>query len=215
MTLELTDPHPVDRADQILTPAALEFVEKLHGAFARRRDELLAARRIRRAEAAREGQLDFLPDTRHIRESEWQVADAPPAMQDRRVEMTGPATPAKMAINALNSGAKVWLADLEDASCPKWGNVIDALLNLRDAARGVLSAEVDGREYLLRTDDAVGCRGHAATRLASRRSSCPRRREARRGCVGRLRAALLSPCPAVDRQPARPLLLSAEDGEPP
>ena len=152
MRLELTDPYPVDRADEILTPAALEFVEKLHGAFARRRDELLAARRIRRAEAAREGRLDFLPDTRHIRGSEWQVADAPPALQDRRVEMTGPATPAKMAINALNSGAKVWLADLEDASCPKWSNVIDALLNLRDAARGVLSAKVDGREYLLRTD---------------------------------------------------------------
>ena len=111
MTLELTDPHPVDRADEILTPAALEFVEKLHG-FAGRRDELLAARRIRRAEAAREAQLDFLPDTRHIRESEWQVADAPPAMQDRRVEMTGPATPRRwpstLSTRARRYGWPTW-----------------------------------------------------------------------------------------------------------
>ena len=70
--------------------------------------------------------------------------------------MTGPATPAKMAINALNSGAKVWLADLEDASCPTWANVIDALLNLRDAARGTLSfTQDDGREYRLRTDQPL------------------------------------------------------------
>ncbi|MFP5281827.1 MAG: malate synthase A, partial [Actinomycetes bacterium] len=141
------------RAEEILTPDALAFVEQLHERFAGRREELLAARRTRREQAVRAGGLDFLPETRSVRDGEWQVAPAPPALLDRRVEMTGPATPAKMAINALNSGAKVWLADLEDASCPTWPNVIDALLNLRDAARGTLgfTAE-DGREYRLRTD---------------------------------------------------------------
>ncbi|WP_091182766.1 malate synthase A [Microlunatus flavus] len=153
MTLELTDPTPVARAEEILTPEALAFVEALHERFADRRDELLGARRARREEAARTGRLDFLPETREVRESDWQVAPAPPALRDRRVEMTGPATPAKMAINALNSGAKVWLADMEDASCPAWANVVDAVANLRDAARGTLAFTAEnGREYALRTD---------------------------------------------------------------
>ena len=153
MTLELTDPHPLDRAEEILTPEALAFVESLHVRFADRRDELIGARPARRAAAAAAGRLEFLPETRAVRESDWQVAPAPPALQDRRVEMTGPASPAKMAINALNSGAKVWLADMEDASCPAWRNVVDAVLNLRDAARGTLSFTAEnGREYALRTD---------------------------------------------------------------
>ena len=153
MLIEVTDPRPVDRAGEILTPEALAFVADLHRRFAGRRDELLAARRTRRDAAARSGRLDFLPETREVRQADWTVASAPPALRDRRVEMTGPATPAKMAINALNSGAKVWLADLEDASCPTWANVVDALLNLRDAARGTLAFTAeDGREYRLRTD---------------------------------------------------------------
>ncbi|MFF0946079.1 malate synthase A, partial [Kocuria sp. CPCC 205300] len=99
------------------------------------------------------GSLDFLPETREIRESEWTVAPAPPALQDRRVEMTGPASPAKMAINALNSGAKVWLADLEDASSPTWHNQVDGVLNLRDAARGTLGfTSPEGKQYALRQD---------------------------------------------------------------
>jgi malate synthase len=158
MSIEITDPHPIERAEEILTDAALAFLEKLHQNFAGRRDELLAARVGKREQAAATKSLDFLPETAEIRSGDWQVADAPPALQDRRVEMTGPASPAKMAINALNSGAKVWLADLEDASSPTWSNVIDAILNLRDAARGTLSfsqAGVDGqggKEYTLRTD---------------------------------------------------------------
>ena len=153
MTLRVTDPHPVDRAEQILTPAALDFLAKLHHQFAHRRDELLLERGTRREEASTARRLDFRPETRQIRESQWSVAPAPTALRDRRVEMTGPATPAKMAINALNSGAKVWLADLEDANCPTWPNVIDALLNLRDAANGTLAFRAgDGREYRLRTD---------------------------------------------------------------
>jgi malate synthase len=152
MSLELTDPHPIERAEEILTPEALAFVESLHTRFAARRDELLAVRGVKREQAAKARRLDFLPETEGVRYGEWRVATAPSALQDRRVEMTGPATPAKMAINALNSGAKVWLADLEDASCPKWPNVIDALLNLRDGARGTLAVSADGRDYMLRTD---------------------------------------------------------------
>jgi len=153
MTYALTDADPVDRAEEILTPAALAFVEQLHQRFAGRRDELLAARTHQRAAAAGLGRLDFSPDTRDIRQADWTVAEPPPALRDRRVEMTGPATPAKMAINALNSGARIWLADLEDASCPTWPNVIDAILNLRDGARGTLSYQADaGKEYRLRTD---------------------------------------------------------------
>ena len=153
MSIDVTDMNPVERAGEILTPQALDFVALLHRRFAGRRDELVAARSGRRAEASRTGRLDFLPQTEDVRESTWSVAPAPAALTDRRVEMTGPATPAKMAINALNSGAKVWLADLEDASCPTWPNVIDALLNLRDAAAGTLAFTAgDGREYRLRTD---------------------------------------------------------------
>ncbi len=154
MTIEVTDRSPVARGEEILTDEALAFVEKLHQNFAARRAELVQAREPRREKASAEGKLDFLPETKEIRESAWQVAEAPAALRDRRVEMTGPATPAKMAINALNSGAKVWLADLEDASTPTWPNVIDALLNLRDAAAGELSYTDDksGKEYALRTD---------------------------------------------------------------
>lgn len=153
MTITVTDRRPIDRAEEILTDEALAFVERLHQRFAGRRDELLGARVARRAAAAESGRLDFLPETAEVRAADWQVAPAPPALQDRRVEMTGPATPAKMAINALNSGAKVWLADLEDASCPTWPNVIDALLNLSDAAAGTLAyTQPDGKTYALRTD---------------------------------------------------------------
>ncbi len=163
MTVEITDREPTARAEEILTDDALAFLEDLHVRFAARRNELLAARVDRRERAAAASTdtgsvvgLDFLADTAEVREGDWTVAPAPPALSDRRVEMTGPATPAKMAINALNSGAKVWLADLEDASCPTWSNVIDALLNLRDAARGTLSfTQDDGREYRLRTDQPL------------------------------------------------------------
>ncbi|HWI00489.1 MAG TPA: malate synthase A, partial [Propionibacteriaceae bacterium] len=152
MSLELTDSHPVDRAEEILTGDALAFVESLHRRFASRRNELLAARTTRREQVARAGTMDFLADTAQVRASEWTVASAPSALRDRRVEMTGPATPAKMAINAFNSGAKIWLADLEDASCPTWPNVLDAILNIRDGARGSLAFSGEGKDYRLRTD---------------------------------------------------------------
>ncbi|KRE80841.1 malate synthase A [Arthrobacter sp. Soil762] len=153
MAITVTDRQPVARAEEILTPKALAFVEELHRRFAGTRNELLEARQAKRDGVARTSRLDFLPETQEIRDGDWTVAEAPAALQDRRVEMTGPATPAKMAINALNSGAKVWLADLEDASTPTWPNVIDAILNLRDAATGTLAyTSPDGKEYTLRTD---------------------------------------------------------------
>jgi malate synthase len=156
MTIECTDPAPVERAGEILTDEALAFVERLHQHFADRRDELLGLRFTRREEAVAAGGLDFLPETSQIRTSDWQVPPAPPALTDRRVEMTGPASPANMAINALNSGAKVWLADMEDAGNPRWSNVIDSLLNMADAARGTLSYTSDkGKSYTLRTDQPL------------------------------------------------------------
>ncbi|MCJ8505502.1 malate synthase A [Kocuria flava] len=152
-TIEHVLPPTLERAGEILTDEALAFVAELHRRFASRRLELLGAREDHRRAAAASGTLDFLPETAQVRESEWKVAPAPPALQDRRVEMTGPAAPAKMAINALNSGAKVWLADLEDASSPTWHNQVESVLNLRDAARGTLSfTSPEGKEYALRTD---------------------------------------------------------------
>ncbi|MFF0990376.1 malate synthase A [Kocuria nitroreducens] len=152
-TVEHTLPEDLERAGEILTDEALQFVAELHRRFGPRRTELLGAREQHRRRAAETGTLDFLPETREIREGDWKVAPAPPALQDRRVEMTGPASPAKMAINALNSGAKVWLADLEDASSPTWHNQVDGILNLRDAARGTLSfTSPEGKQYALRQD---------------------------------------------------------------
>jgi malate synthase len=137
--------------DRILTPEAVAFVAGLHRAFGSRRDELLAARAKRRAEAARTGRLDFLPDTGAVREAGWRVAEAPADLRDRRVEITGP-TERKMAINALNSGARVWLADLEDANTPHWANVIGGQGNLYDAVRGTISLSTPDKEYRLRDD---------------------------------------------------------------
>ncbi|MGW0960458.1 malate synthase A [Streptomyces gelaticus] len=131
--LAIVDAEPLPRQDEVLTDAALAFVAELHRRFTPRRDELLAGRAERRAEIARTSTLDFLPETAAIRaDDSWKVAPAPAALNDRRVEITGP-TDRKMTINALNSGAKVWLADFEDASAPTWENVVLGQLNLIDA----------------------------------------------------------------------------------
>jgi len=145
--------YPVDRQDEVLTPEALAFVAALHREFEPTRRELLAARGRRRAEVARTGRLDFLEETAEIRAAEWQVAAAPPALVDRRVEMTGP-TERKMTINALNSGAKVWLADFEDASTPTWHNVVAGQINLLDARTGKVEfTSPEGKEYRVTAEE--------------------------------------------------------------
>ena len=151
MGVTLNGPE-IARADEILTPDAVAFVADLHRRFAGRRDELLAERTRRRERAARSGRLDFRPETAGIRAADWTVAAAPADLVDRRVEITGPPEP-KMAINALNSGARVWLADLEDANTPHWRNVVGGQLVLFDAIRGTLAFDSpDGRPYRLATD---------------------------------------------------------------
>lgn len=153
MTIMVKEPHEVPGAESILTEEALAFVEELHSRFAGRRNELLAQRKQAQVTAADTGKLDFPEETRRVRESQWTVAEQPAALQDRRVEITGPAAPAKMAINALNSGAKVWLACLEDALSPTWRNLMEAQDNLYQAARRTLSfTSAEGKEYALRTD---------------------------------------------------------------
>lgn len=139
----------VDGRDaEILTPAALAFVTELHDRFARRRHDRLAARLRRRFEIGNGEDPHFRADTAHIRnDPSWRVAGAGPGLEDRRVEITGPTDP-KMTINALNSGARVWLADQEDATSPTWRNVIGGQLSLFDAIRGRLSyTSPEGKEY--------------------------------------------------------------------
>ena len=156
MTIIAKEPYEVPGAETILTDEALAFVEELHHRFAGSREELLAAREQAQAEAARTGRIDFPAETRGVRETDWTVAEHPPALQNRRVEVTGPAAPAKMAINALNSGSDVWLACLEDALSPSWFNLIDAQRNLYEAARGTLQfTSPEGKEYRLREDVAL------------------------------------------------------------
>ncbi|WP_188299483.1 malate synthase A [Streptomyces sp. CBMA156] len=145
----LAGPH-VHRAEEVLTPEAVAFVAGLHRAFEGRRQELLARRRSRRAEIAAAGTLDFLPETAGIRAGDWKVAEAPRALQDRRVEITGP-TDRKMVVNALNSGARIWLADFEDATSPTWENVVGGQVNLIDAFEGRIDfTSAAGKAYTLK-----------------------------------------------------------------
>ncbi len=144
--VEITGPLR-DRYDEVLTPGAMGLLAELHRAFDERRRELLARRKEREAELSAGGTLDFLDETKDVREARWRVADPAPGLVDRRVEITGP-TDAKMTINALNSGAKVWLADQEDANTPLWENVIEGQLNLRDAIAGTLTyTSPEGKDY--------------------------------------------------------------------
>ncbi|NWF26589.1 malate synthase A [Streptomyces sp. PKU-EA00015] len=150
--LAIVEAEPLPRQEEVLTDAALAFVAELHRRFTPRRDELLARRAARRAEIARTSTLDFLPETAAVRaDDSWKVAPAPAALDDRRVEITGP-TDRKMTINALNSGAKVWLADFEDASAPTWENVVLGQLNLIDAyeRRIDFTDPRSGKSYALR-----------------------------------------------------------------
>ncbi|MFC4498023.1 MULTISPECIES: malate synthase A [Streptomyces] len=155
--LAIVDAVPLPRQEEVLTEAALAFVAELHRRFTPRRDELLARRAERRAGIARTSTLDFLPETAAIRaDDSWRVAPSPAALDDRRVEITGP-TDRKMTINALNSGAKVWLADFEDASAPTWENVVLGQLNLIDAyTRNIdFTDPGSGKSYALKDADEL------------------------------------------------------------
>ena len=118
----IVKPSQIFGSENVLTQEAIDFVVHLDQMFHSRRDELIAMRATKREKIAAGATLDFLPETAEIRSRDWKVALAPADLQDRRVEITGPTEP-KMAINALNSGAKVWLADLEDSNTPHWSNV--------------------------------------------------------------------------------------------
>ena len=139
----------------ILSPEAQAFLVELHRKFDARRMALLERRQVRQQEIDEGNLPDFLPDTREIRESAWTVAPIPADMQDRRTEITGP-TDRKMVINALNSGAKMFMADFEDANSPTSGNVIEGQKNMRDAIRREISfTGPEGKQYKLNEQTAV------------------------------------------------------------
>jgi malate synthase len=149
-------PSSLHGAADILTDAALGFVAELHERFDARRRELLAARAERQERFDAGGLPDFPEETRHIRESEWAVGSIPADLLDRRVEITGP-TNAKMVINALNSGAKVFMADFEDATAPVWDELVQGQVNLRNRWLGRLEfTDPDSdRHYAVAEDPAV------------------------------------------------------------
>jgi malate synthase len=148
--------QPISRQNEVLTPDALEFVGKLHRAVADRRQELMQARHARRNQISSGQDPRFLPQTEAIRnDPSWRVAPPAPGLEDRRVEITGPVDK-KMTINALNSGAKVWLADMEDSSTPTWRNVIQGQLNLTDALeRRIDFTSPEGKEYKLKSAEEL------------------------------------------------------------
>jgi malate synthase len=152
--LEVRGPVSAQHAE-ILTPEALAFLAGMFAKFEPRRQELLAARVARQAQLD-EGILpDFLPSTKAVREGTWKVAAAPADLLDRRTEITGPVD-RKMVINALNSGAKVFMADFEDATSPTWENLLDGHVNLRDAARRTVTfTSPEGKGYRLNEKTAT------------------------------------------------------------
>jgi malate synthase len=140
---------------QVLTPDALAFIVELHRRFDERRRELLERRAARQAEIDQGALPDFLPQTAEIRDAEWTVAPIPADLQDRRVEITGPVD-RKMIINALNSGASVFMADFEDSNAPTWQNNLQGQINLRDAVEGSISFEgPEGKQYRLNEKTAT------------------------------------------------------------
>jgi malate synthase len=142
--------------DEILTPEALGFVAKLQRTFNQARISLLQKREERQKEIDAGKMPDFLPETKHIRDSVWTIAPLPPDLQDRRVEITGPAGDRKMVINAFNSGAKMFMADFEDANSPTWSNTIEGQINLRDAIRRTIEfVSPEGKRYELKENIAT------------------------------------------------------------
>jgi malate synthase len=152
--IEITGTLP-ENFSEILVPEALKLVAKLHRTFNGRRKELLERRNRRQADLDNGKTPDFLPETAQIRADNWRVAPIPKDITDRRVEITGP-TDRKMVINALNSGAKVFMADFEDANAPTWHNMVDGQINLRDAVRRTIEFQSpEGKAYRLKDQVAV------------------------------------------------------------
>lgn len=152
--MEITASVTADYAS-ILTPEALAFVADLARRFTPARDALLDARKARQARLDAGELLDFLPETKAIREGDWKVAPIPQDLLDRRVEITGPVDP-KMVINALNSGAKVFMADFEDSLAPTWDGVMEGQLSMRGAiARNLEYTAPNGKHYKLGANPAV------------------------------------------------------------
>lgn len=150
--IDVTAPIGPDYA-QILTPEALAFVASLERALGQLRRQLLEARAVKQTEIDAGQMPRFLAETRSIRQADWRVASTPPDLQQRWVEITGP-TDRKMMINALNSGADVFMADFEDANSPTWANMVEGQINLRDAVKGTIAfASSEGKVYEL--DDEV------------------------------------------------------------
>ncbi len=149
----ITAPHNPE-FDSVLSAEALGFVAKLHRQFEARRQQLLAARveRVKRLDAGE--RPDFLAETRAVREGDWRIAPVPPALQTRRVEITGPVD-RKMIINAFNSGADSYMADFEDANTPNWDNQVRGQLNLAQAVRREIVLEQNGKTYRLADKIAV------------------------------------------------------------
>src|SRR5216117_1211137 len=147
--------HDPPAAARVLTPEALEFVWRLQEEFGSLRAALLE-RRTRRQVELDEGTLpDFLPGTAAVRADRWQVAAAPRDLEDRRVEITGPVEP-KMMINALNSGARVFMGDFEDSLSPTWENVIVGQQCCRDAVQSTLHfTSPEGKSYRLNPEIAT------------------------------------------------------------
>lgn len=139
-----------ETTEEILVPEAIELIVALHRKFNAQRKELLQRRQKRQADLDAGEKPDFLPETETVRRSDWRVAPIPADLQDRRVEITGP-TDRKMVINALNSGAKVFMADFEDSNTPIWENLMQGQINLRDAIRRRIEFKSpEGKEYRLR-----------------------------------------------------------------
>src|ERR1700747_3449812 len=134
--------------EEILSPDAVAFVERLHRELNPRRLELLDRRRERQLGLDAGALPGFRTDTRAIREGDWRVAPAPPDLVDRRCEITGPVE-RKMMINALNSGARVFMADFEDANSPTWANVVEGQANVRDAVRREIALDTAEKSYRL------------------------------------------------------------------
>ena len=142
--------------ERILTSDALEFAASIARRFESQRRQLMEARAERQAKWDGGALPDFLPETRKIRENDWKIAGIPDDLLDRRVEITGPTT-RKMIINALNSGAKVFMADFEDALSPTWANIVEGQINLKDYWQGQIdfTEEETGKHYALGPNPAV------------------------------------------------------------